>query len=111
MNIFIRGELSVELENGFTVNSSIMELLFIVDEIGSLNAAAKKLGVSYSHSWNMLNKLNCQLGTPVVITRRGGAGGGIAKLTPEGKFLLRRYEVIRDKFSDILNGYEFSINY
>lgn len=89
----------MELENGFTVTHRTMELLEAIEQVGSLNAAAKQLGVSYSHSWNELNRLNCQLDMPVMITQRGGKGGGVAKLTAEGKFLLRRYRAARDTFA------------
>ena len=110
MDIRIRGEISLELENGFTISYRIMELLMVIEKTGSLNQAAKELGVSYSHSWNILNRLNCQLQQPVVVTQRGGKGGGIAHLTTAGKSLLQKYLTVRNTFKEILEGYHISID-
>lgn len=110
MDIRLKGEISLELDNGFTISHRIMELLMVVEKTGSLNRAAKQLGVSYSHSWNILHRLNCQLQQPIVVTQRGGKGGGIAHLTTAGKSLLDKYITIRNTFFEILDGYHFSID-
>ena len=110
MDIRFKGEISLALENGFTISHRIMELLMVIDETGSLNQAAKLLGVSYSHSWNILNRLNCQLKQPVVITQRGGKGGGIAHLTTAGKLLLEKYLAVRKTFIELMEGYYISID-
>lgn len=110
MQIRLKGEISLELENGFVISNRIMELLMVIEETGSLNQAAKQLGVSYSHSWNILNRLNCQLQQPVVVTQRGGKGGGIAHLTSAGKSLLQKYAAIRNTFFEIMEGYYIDID-
>ncbi|MBN2526537.1 MAG: LysR family transcriptional regulator [Deltaproteobacteria bacterium] len=110
MQIRLKGEISLELENGFTISYRMMELLMVIEKTGSLNQAAKDLGVSYSHSWNILNRLNCQLQQPIVITQRGGKGGGIAQLTTAGKSLLQKYLTVRSTFFEILEGYCISID-
>ena len=92
MNIFVRGTFSIELETGLKINPHIFTLLQWVEKTGSLRTAAKTLGVSYSHAWNTLYKINCQLNAPILITQRGGKGGGVAALTPQGEALLRQYE-------------------
>ena len=110
MKACFKGDISIELENGFVISPRIMALLTLIEQTGSLNAAAKQLGVSYSHSWHMLHRVNCQLQMPVVVTQRGGKGGGVARLTSLGKFLLLRYNTVQNAFNELLDGHYFSID-
>lgn len=102
MNILVKGTFSIELETGLRVNPRIIELLRLVEKSGSLNTAAKELGLSYSYAWNTLYKINCQLNTPILVTKRGGKGGGVATLTDRGISLLRQYEKICQDFETFL---------
>lgn len=83
--LVIRGTFIIETQDGLLVHPKVIELLREIDKTGSLNSAVTSIAMSYSYAWNIIQKTNCQLNTPLVITRRGG---GIAKLTPEGKKLL-----------------------
>jgi molybdate transport repressor ModE-like protein len=109
MNIFVKGTFSIELETGLKINPRIFTLLQLVEETGSLSTAAKKIGLSYSHAWNTLYKINCQLNAPVITTQRGGKGGGVAKLTARGIDLLRQYEEICEDFADFLRTHRIKI--
>ena len=109
MNILIRGELTVELESGLRINTRLIELLRIVEETGSLNTAVKELGLSYSYAWNTLYKINCQLEMPLIITKRGGKGGGVAHLTEAGKSLIRQYEALKQDFEAFLQTHRIAI--
>ncbi|MFQ5863258.1 MAG: winged helix-turn-helix domain-containing protein [Candidatus Brocadiales bacterium] len=66
-------------------------LLEAVDELGSLNAAAKKLGMSYRAAWGKIKATEKRLGTKLLETNVGGRGGGGARLTKDARKLLRRY--------------------
>ncbi len=68
------------------------ELLENIDRTGSLAQAARNLNISYRYAWGYLKKIEKRIGRPVVETFKGGMdGGGGMKLTPVGKYLLRRY--------------------
>lgn len=103
MNLLIRGELVVETENGLRIQPRFIELLKLVEKHGSLNTAVKELEMSYSYAWNTFFKINCQLGTPLLETHRGGKGGGIAELTESGKKLIRQYDKLTKDFDQFLN--------
>lgn len=96
--IIVKGELSIETESGIKINTRLIDLLKLVHETGSLNTAVREMGLSYSHTWNSLNKINCQLGSPLLITQRGGKGGGVAYLTGSGIRLVEQYERLKQEF-------------
>ncbi len=68
------------------------EILQGVKKFGSLMAAAKSLGMTYAHVWNVVEGLSNRLGRPVVSAFRGGEGGGGTVLTADGESLLKQYE-------------------
>lgn len=58
---------------------------------GSLSQAARELRMSYRRAWQLLESLNGSFSDRVVITSKGGRGGGGAALTPFGVQLVSRY--------------------
>lgn len=49
---------------------------------GFLSAAARAMGMSFSHVWNLVEYMNCLAGQPLVDKQAGGPG---ARLTPAGE--------------------------
>ncbi|MEE9558664.1 MAG: LysR family transcriptional regulator [Candidatus Brocadiales bacterium] len=66
-------------------------LLEAVDELGSLNAAAKKLGMSYRAAWGKIKATEARLGKKLLESSAGGRGGGGARLTRDAREMLKRY--------------------
>jgi len=58
---------------------------------GSLSQAARELGMSYRRAWLLLASLNSSFNERVVLSAKGGRGGGGARLTPFGRLLVRVY--------------------
>ncbi len=59
---------------------------------GSLTQAAKECEYSYKYAWNILKRIEKRTGLPVVITGKGGrGGGGWVKLNDWGQHLLKKY--------------------
>ena len=58
---------------------------------GSLSQAARELGMSYRRAWQLLASLNSSFDERVVLSTKGGRGGGGARLTPFGRLLVRVY--------------------
>lgn len=58
---------------------------------GSLSQAARELGMSYRRAWQLLESLNSSFREPVVLTAKGGRGGGGARLTAFGRLLIGVY--------------------
>ncbi len=84
-------DLVLELEGGEVLNSRVLVLLHLVEECGSILAASKAMGIPYSSAWELISKAENILGVKLLERKRGGVGGGGAKLTEEGKALLRLY--------------------
>jgi len=75
-----------------------VELLQLIEETGSINQAAKKMGMSYKKAWEIVNRLNEIVGSPVVITATGGEKGGGSALSEEAKQLIDWYQSMRERF-------------
>ena len=70
-------------------------LLLGVDRLGSLNAAAKELGMAYSKANRIMGRAERLLGAALTEKHIGGSGGGGSALTPAARELVKRYEAFR----------------
>ena len=69
--------------------------LELIEETGSLRAAAKAMGISYRYLWGRLRRMEDRLGFRLVARCQGGQGGGGMKLTREGRALMAAYRHFR----------------
>ncbi len=68
-------------------------LLFdAIDRHGSINAAAREMGISYRRAWGYIRAMEARLGVGLVETRTGGSHGGGASLMAEARRLLAGFE-------------------
>ena len=70
------------------------ELLARIEETGSIAAAGRAMGMSYKRAWARVEEMNAAFRAPLVSSARGGAGGGGAQLTPEGREVLEAYRAM-----------------
>ncbi|GAX62712.1 molybdenum-binding protein [Candidatus Scalindua japonica] len=85
-------------------------LLEAVDRLGSLNAAAKELGMSYRAAWGKIKATEKALDLRLLDVTTGGKGGGGAKLTPEARELISSYNKYMNKVSSIAEK-EFKLSF
>lgn len=71
------------------------QLLKLVEELGSLRAAAKEMGMAYTKAMKLLRHAEDAVGCTLTQRAIGGAGGGGSCLTKEGKELVEKYEAYR----------------
>ena len=83
-------QLWLEDENGEGFGRGRVELLKLVEELGSLSKAAKQLGMSYRGAWGKLKKAEHIVGAALVEASGTKREGYV--LTPEGKELVRRFQ-------------------
>lgn len=69
-------------------------LLELIEEKGSIRAAASAMKVSYRRAWLMLKDTETVFGAPVLETRRGGAHGGGTALNRLGRGIVRHYRAL-----------------
>ncbi|MGQ3685690.1 MAG: winged helix-turn-helix domain-containing protein [Candidatus Loosdrechtia sp.] len=77
-------------------------LLEAVDRLGSLNAAAKELGMSYRAAWGKVKATEKALGVKLLEVTTGGKGGGGAILTKEAKKLISDYKKYTSRIAVLL---------
>jgi molybdate transport system regulatory protein len=72
-------------------------LLEAVDRTGSITGAAREMGMSYRRAWKLIDAMNSDFISPLVVTNAGGSGGGGAQVTEAGFDALTRYRSMEDK--------------
>ncbi|HHT9130764.1 MAG TPA: winged helix-turn-helix domain-containing protein [Candidatus Brocadiaceae bacterium] len=88
----VRFKIWLEEKGGVAFAEGRRLLLEAVEHLGSLNAAAKELGMSYRAAWGKIKATEKALGIKLLEVTTGGKGGGGAVLTPEAKELLAKYK-------------------
>ncbi len=87
----------------FLMGPNYLRFLQAVSETGTIREAGKAVGWSYRTCLNRVRRMERALGRPVLLTTRGGAGHGGARLTPEIEWLLgvfARYREEMHRFSE-----------
>lgn len=77
-------------------NSRIKLLLFLIMDTNSVNQACELMALSLGKAWDMINKLEKELGYPIVERRHGGSHGGRTMLTGQGLAFLKAYQQFED---------------
>jgi molybdate transport system regulatory protein len=70
------------------LDNRMIGLLKAIEQSGSINQAAKHMGLSYKGAWQMLERANNGAPQTLLATAIGGSKGGGTVLTPAGKALL-----------------------
>lgn len=65
------------------------ELLELIAATGSISAAARCMNMSYRRAWQLVETMNRCFQSPLVITSKGGSGGGGATLSELGERVLQ----------------------
>lgn len=104
--IEVSGTLSFKKTDKDYLGSDRIALLENIDEYGSINKAAKLVGISYKTAWDSINAMNNLSEKPLFIRTAGGKSGGGTILTPEGKELVRKYRLIQREHEKFLTNLE-----
>lgn len=91
---------SIEKEGAF-FGQRLKLLLFLIADIHSVRQACMHMGLSYANAWNMINRLEQEVGYAVVERKHGGRRGGQTILTEKGMRLIYAYQ----EFETRLKGY------
>ena len=91
----IKYKVWLEKDGEVVVGNGKVGLLEMVNDLGSIQKAAEKMGMSYRHAWGIIQKIEKRSGFKLVETQVGGKEGGGARLTLQGNELLNQYSAFR----------------
>ena len=72
-------------------------LVELIDQTGSISAAAREMGMSYRRAWQLVDALNGSFRQAVVVTAVGGKRGGGAKVSDFGRKLVESFREMESK--------------
>lgn len=88
-------KISVHADGRPVFGDAEMRLLDAIARQGTLSESAAALGLSYRAAWSKLRAVEANVGTKLVETTVGGAGGGSSRLTKAAERLVGRYNRFR----------------
>lgn len=74
-----------------------IDLLEAIERNGSISSAARDIGLSYKRAWDMVATMNACFKSPLVVSEKGGSGGGGARLTELGHKVAGLYRDMETK--------------
>ena len=106
MKLKLSGAIRLEGSNGFSLGKGKALLLQKINECGSIAAAARSMELSYRRAWAMVRQMNASSGILLVEKNPGGAHGGGARLTTQGKELLTSFLQLDNEFEKFKNRFK-----
>ena len=98
----VKGRIWVEKDGELYMGWGRVILLERIDEFGSIAAAARSMKLGYRNAWLWVESVNRLAPAPLVEKSTGGAGGGRARLTDEGRKAINHYKGLRAGFAEFL---------
>ena len=96
------GRIWINTPEGKLVGKGRIELMEKIKELGSIRQAALAMEMSYRQAWQLIDDMNIKAKTPLVISNRGGKGGGSAIITEKGEQLITLFNSFNKKFQTFL---------
>lgn len=100
--IVIKTKVWLEKDGKLLMGRGRATLLERIDKLGSISAAAKSMKLAYRNAWLWVEAMNKLSSIPLVEKATGGARGGYARLTDEGRRVVREYLKRRTRVHEML---------
>ncbi len=98
----LNGTLWIEMAEGPVIGPGRVELLERIGQCRSIRQAAIQMKMSYRQAWMLIDHMNTHLDSPVVISHRGGKGGGYAEVTEKGRKVIEQFHLFYERFQAFL---------
>lgn len=98
----LNGRIWLEVGGEKMLGRGRVELLERIHASGSIRQAALQMKMSYKQAWDLINHINSYFQNPIVISQRGGRGGGKAIVTEEGLKLIAKFHQLQSSFTEFL---------
>ncbi len=92
----------IECEGQVVLSKWRVRLLEVIEETGSISAAAVRMNVHYRRAWDKLDEMEKSLGVRLVERQTGGAGGGGAHLTEAGRDYVARFQRFAQGIDEVI---------
>ena len=102
----VRGRVWLEKDGELYMGGGREMLLERIDKLGSISAAARSMKLGYRNAWLWVEAANRLSPSPLVEKVTGGAGGGCARLTDEGRRAVEQYKRLRARFDEFVKEVE-----
>lgn len=89
--IVLRSKVWLEKDGKLFMGWGRATLLERIDKLGSISAAARSMKLAYRNAWLWVEAMNRLASTPLVVKTTGGPRGGHARLTDEGRRIVKEY--------------------
>lgn len=93
----LNARIRLQLGEDIALGPGKVELLMLIEETGSISAAARRMGMSYRRAWLLVETMNRCFASPLVETAQGGKGGGGAGVSNMGRQVLALYHQLEEK--------------
>ncbi|MFT4047031.1 MAG: LysR family transcriptional regulator [Solimonas sp.] len=81
-----------------------IELLERIGETGSIRQAALAMGMSYRAAWDAVDAMNQRAGKTLIARKTGGARGGGAELSEDGRRLIALYRKVEREHARLVES-------
>jgi molybdate transport system regulatory protein len=102
--IVVKSKVWLEKDGKLFMGFGRATLLERIDQLGSISAAARSMKLAYRNAWLWVEAMNRLAPNPLVIKSTGGSRGGYARLTDEGRKIIKEYKEKRARVRGIING-------
>jgi molybdate transport system regulatory protein len=96
-----RSKVWVEKDGKLLMGWGRATLLERINQLGSISAAARSMKLAYRNAWLWVEAMNRLADKPLVEKSTGGARGGYARLTDEGRRIIEEYKKKRSIVREI----------
>jgi molybdate transport system regulatory protein len=93
----VRSKIWLEVDGKPFLGDGRYRILSAIHQHGSINAAARELGLSYRKVWAQLKAMEETAPFSLLEKRTGGRDGGATLLTPDSLNLLKKFEAMWSK--------------
>lgn len=103
---------AIALKRGHSprVGLARVALIEAVDELGSISAAARRLGLSYKGAWEVVQALNNLFEAPLIEAAPGGKAGGAARVSPRGREVAAAFRRLQHELDDVMARLELGLS-
>lgn len=96
----LHGNFTVSTDSGIFLTEPRIQLLEVIDRLGSISSAARLFGMSYKWAWDEVNGMNHQAPRPLVVCNVGGRRGGGTALTSHGRRVVAFYRALEREYQN-----------